>query len=119
MKVFDEMNRQFALDKAAEAVALELRESGHLDGLLGAGHAVDFYLKPEGQGDGFFSLICALTLKEVAITPAVAEMLMTLGNEMFSEQLARRLDPVDVENIQGYVLDCELLINGKPWIRGV
>ena len=119
MKVFDEMNRQFALDKAAEAVTRELRESGHLDSLLGSGHAVDFYLKPEGQGDGFFSLICELTLKEVAITPPVAEMLMTLGNEMFTEQLARRLDPVDVENIQGYVLDCELLINGKPWVRDV
>ncbi len=119
MKVFDEMNRQFALDKAAEAVTRELRESGYLDSLLGPGHELDFYLKPEGQGDGFFSLICALALKEVAITPAVAEMLMTLGNEMFTEQLARRLDPVDVENIQGYVLDCELLINGKPWVRDV
>lgn len=119
MKVFEEMNRQFALDEAAEAVARELRESGYLDSLLGSGHSIDFYLKPEGQGDGFFSLICALTLKEMAITPAVAEMLMTLGNEMFTEQLVRRLDPVDVENIQGYVLDCELLINGKPWIRDV
>lgn len=117
MRVFDEMNRQFALDKAAEAVARELREPGYLDSLLGPDHAVDFYLKPEGQGDGFFSLVCALALNETAIKPAVAEMLMTLGNEMFTEQLVRRLDPMDVENIQGYLLDCEVFINGKPWVR--
>ena len=119
MKVFDEMNRQFGLDQAAKGVTLELRESGCLGQLLGPDDTLDVYLKPEGQDDGFFSLVCALASKQTEFKPAVAGMLVSLVNERFTEQLARRLDPRDVENIQGYVLDCEIVINGNTWVEDV
>ena len=55
--------------------------------------------------------------KQEADKPAVAEMLVELASEMFFEQLKQRCSPPDVDNIRGYLLDCEFLINGNPLER--
>ena len=57
MKIFTELNRQFGLDPAAAKVASQLCQSGYLTQLLGADHAFDLLVRPEGDGDGFFTLV--------------------------------------------------------------
>ena len=117
MKIFTEMNRQFGLDQAATNVVVQLRQSGYLTKLLGSDHAFDLLLRPEGDGDGFFTMVCAISSDEGEIKPAVAEMLVELASEMLFEQLKQRCSPPDVDNIRGYLLDCEVLINGNPLER--
>ena len=119
MKIFDEMNQQFGLDQAAANVALQLHQSGYLSKLLGLDHAFDLLLRPEGDGDGFFTLVCAISSEDGEIKPAVAEMLVELASELFFEQLKQRCSPPDVDNIQGYLIDCEVLVNGNPLERDV
>jgi hypothetical protein len=62
-------------------------------------------------------MVCAISSDEGEIKPAVAEMLVELASEMFFEQLKQRCSPPDVDNIRGYLLDCEVLINGNPLER--
>jgi hypothetical protein len=119
VKIFTELNRQFGLDPAAAKVAAQLCQSGYLTQLLGADHAFDLLVRPEGDGDGFFTLVCAISSDEGEIKPAVAEMLVELASEMFFEQLKLHCSPADVDNIRGYLLDCEVLINGKSLERDV
>jgi hypothetical protein len=119
VKIFTELNRQFGLDPAAAKVAAQLCQSGYLTQLLGAGHAFSLLVRPEGEGDGFFTLVCAISSDEGEIKPAVAEMLVELASELFSEQLKLHCSPADVDNIRGYLLDCEVLINGKSLKRDV
>jgi hypothetical protein len=119
VKIFTELNRQFGLDPAAAKVAAQLCQSGYLTQLLGADHAFDLLVRPEGEGDGFFTLVCAISSDEGEIKPAVAEMLVELASELFSEQLKLHCSPADVDNIRGYLLDCEVLINGKSLKRDV
>ncbi len=119
MKIFTELNRQCGLDQAAANVAEQLRQSGYLSQLLGSDHAFDLLLRPDGDGDGFFTLVCTISSDEGEIKPAVAEMIAELASEMFFEQLKQRCSPPDVDNIQGYLLDCEVLINGNPLERDV
>ncbi len=117
MQVFNALNDQFQLEAAATRVAEQLRESGYLDKLLDPGHGFKLVLEPEGQGDGFFTLVCEILVEEGSIGPAVAEMLVELASEMFFEQLGQKASPDDVENIRGYLLDCEVRVNGRPLHR--
>jgi hypothetical protein len=119
VKIFTELNRQCGLDQAAANVAEQLRQSGYLAQLLGSDHAFDLLLRPDGDGDGFFTLVCAISSDEGEIKPTVAGMIAELASEMFFEQLKQRCSPPDVDNIQGYLLDCEVLINGNPLERDV
>ena len=117
MQVFNALNDQFQLEAAANRVAEQLRQSGYLDKLMEPGHGFDLTLEPEGQGDGFFTLVCEILAEEGSIGPAVAGMLVELASEMFFEQLGHESTPDDVENIRGYLIDCEVRVNGRPLHR--
>ena len=113
MNFFVEFERQHGLHETARAVQREMQDSGELAVLAGPAIALDLQVLPDAEDDGFFTFIVNLLTGNGPPDESLSNRIACRALDEFFRLLATRHEPDAVENVRGYLLACEVWINGR------
>ena len=113
MNFFGVFERQYGLHESARAVQREMQHSGWLASLAGRPISMELQVLPDAEDDAFFTFIVNLLTEIGPLDEFVSTHIACRALDDFFKHIESRHPPDAVENVRGYLLGCEILVNGR------
>jgi len=111
---FADFERQYGLHESARAVRRELQHAGWLASLAGRPKSIELEVLPDAEDDAFFTFIVNLLTETGPLDESLSTRIGCRAMDEFFKHIESRHDPDAVENVRGYLLGCEIRVNGRP-----
>lgn len=113
MNYFADFERQHGLHESARTVQREMRQSGWLASQAERCITLDLQVLPDAEDDAFFTLIVNLLTETESLDESLSTRIACRALDDFFRHIESRHPPDAVENVRGYLLGCEIRVNGR------
>ena len=114
MNYFADFERQYGLHESARAAQREMQHSGWLASLAGRSIFMELLVLQDTEDDAFFTFIVNLLTETGPLDESLSTRIACRAMDEFFKHIESRHDPDAVENVRGYLLGCEIRVNGRP-----
>ena len=111
---FVDFDRQYGLHESACTIQREMQHSGWLASLAGRPIFMELQVLPDAEDDAFFTFIVNLLTEAGPLDESLSTRIACRVLDDFFRHIESRHDPDAVENVRGYLLGCEIRVNGRP-----
>ena len=111
---FADFERQYGLHESARAIQREMQHSGWLASLAGRSIFMELQVLQDTEDDAFFTFIVNLLTEAGPLDESLSTRIAGRALDEFFRHIESRHPPDAVENVRGYLLGCEIRVNGRP-----